>query len=187
MSIIIASKINGHVAMMCDSAESTGARSGLLTEKERYKIIKIGDVLVGSAGSVKNIRRLVEHPEWFDTDGEEFDKRFIVTKIIPRLYDDLSRHNLLETKDGAPQSNASVIMARGDRIFHVDHYFAVYEADSFAAAGCTYELIRPFLLDMKPQLGEPTCHIHEKGKMLNNHNYHFINLFIYFLLNTALV
>ena len=86
MSIVIASKIGDRVVMVGDSAETIGSEVETLTEKERMKVLKIGDVLVGSAGRVKHIRRLVEHPEWFETKGEPFDKKFIVTHIIPRLF-----------------------------------------------------------------------------------------------------
>lgn len=148
MSIIIASKIGNKVVMIGDSAESYGPRVDLLTDKERLKVLKIGDVLVGSAGKVKNIRRLVVHPEWFDTKGAPFDKKFIVTGIIPRLFEDLSEHKILNTKEEFPENEASVIMAHKDKIFLITDNFSVYEIDKAVAVGCTKELIHPTLKDM---------------------------------------
>lgn len=118
MSIIIASKIENRVVVVGDSAESLEGSVDILTDKERLKVLRIGDVLVGSAGRVRNIRRLVEHPEWFDTKGAPFDKKFIVTKIIPRLFEDLSHHRILNTQEDFPENRASVIMAHKDKIFH---------------------------------------------------------------------
>ena len=145
MSIVIASKIGDRVVMVGDSAETLGSEVETLTEKERMKVLKIGDVLVGSAGRVKHIRRLVEHPEWFETKGEPFDKKFIVTHIIPRLYDDLSEHKILNTKEDFPENEASVIMAHKDKIFFITRGFAVCEIDKAIAIGCTRELIHSAL------------------------------------------
>ena len=149
MSIIIASKIEDRVVLICDSAETSGEHLGILTERERFKVLKMGDVLVGSAGRVKNIRRLAEHPEWFDTKGAPFDKKFIVTQIIPNLFDELSKYKMLDTKGDNPKNQASIVMAHGNRIFCIDRDLAVFEVDKFAAVGCTKSLIHPFLLDMK--------------------------------------
>ena len=149
MSIIIASKIENRVVMVGDSAESFEVGVDILTDKERLKVLRIGDVLVGSAGRVRNIRRLVEHPEWFDTKGAPFDKKFIVTKIIPRLFEDLSYHRILNTQEDFPENRASVIMAHKDKIFLITRSFAVYEVDKAVAVGCTKELINPTLKDIK--------------------------------------
>lgn len=149
MSIIIAAKIEDRVVLIGDSAETSGEIVTTLTEPERFKVLRLGDVLVGSAGSVKNIRRLAEHPEWFDTKGEEFDKKFIVTKIIPNLFEELLKYKMLDTKGDNPQNSASVVMACKNRIFCLDRNLSVYEADKFAAVGCTKSLLHPFLSEMK--------------------------------------
>jgi ATP-dependent protease HslVU (ClpYQ) peptidase subunit len=135
--------------MVGDSAETIGERVELLTDKERLKVLKIGDVLVGSAGSVRRIRRLVEHPDWFDTKGAPFDKKFIVTNIIPRFFDDLSEHKILNTKEEFPESEASIIMAHKDRIFLITHSFSVFEIDKAVAIGCTKELINSAMKDIR--------------------------------------
>ena len=149
MSIIIASKIEDRVVLIADSAETSEEILSTLTEPERFKVLRLGDVLVGSAGSVMNIRRLAEHPEWFDTKGEEFDKKFIVTKIIPKLFKELAKYKMLDTGGDNPKNRASVMMAYKDRIFCIDRDLSVYEADKFAAVGCTRAILRPFLLDMR--------------------------------------
>ena len=149
MSIIIAAKIKDHVAMICDSAESAGDSVSTLTERERFKIRKLGEVLVGSAGRVRCIRRLVEHPEWFDTGGEPFDKRFIVTNVVSRLFDELARFRMLNTEGDFPENEASIVIAYKDKLFCIDDSFAVREVDKFASVGCTKELIRPYLMDME--------------------------------------
>ena len=149
MSIIIAAKVSDRVVMIADSAELIGERVAALNIPERLKIIRINDVLIGSAGSVKNIRHLIENPEWFDTKGEPFDKKFIVTCIVPKLYRELEEYNHLEFRDDIPTNAASVIMSHKDKIFYMDNSLAVHEIDKVTSVGCTKELIRPLLIDMK--------------------------------------
>ena len=149
MSIVIATKVDNKVVMMADSAETLGEKVTTLTEPERMKVLVIGDVLVGSAGRVKNIRRLAEHPEWFDTKQKEFNKEFIVTKIIPKLFQELEKHEFLDTDDDFPKNEASVIMSCGNRIFYMQPDFSVHEINKFVAVGCTKRLIHSTLSNIQ--------------------------------------
>ena len=150
MSIIIAAKTDGYVTMTFDSLEISGGCCRLLEDDERRKVLVIGNVLVGSAGRVSSIRRLVSHPEWFDTHGRPFDKRFIVTQIIPKFYEELDKHELLKTEENEPNGlDASIMLACGDRLFEIDSTFAVNEVDKFCAVGCTKRLIFPLISEME--------------------------------------
>ena len=99
MSIIIAVKENNRVLMMGDSMEISREESYTLHDEKRLKILVLGDVLVGSAGRVRSIRRLVSHPEWFDTKGAELDKRFIVNEIVPKFWAELDEHGFIKYED----------------------------------------------------------------------------------------
>ena len=148
MSIIIAAKTGDCVTMICDSLECAREQSYLLEDEERYKIQMIGNVLVGSAGKVRAIRRLISHPEWFDTDGKPFDKRFIVTEIVPKFFKDLDEYSLLKCEKGEiPSSSSSVLMACEDRLFLLKDNFSVFEIDKCCAIGCTKYLIDPLIRD----------------------------------------
>ena len=150
MSLIIAAKIGDRVVMMGDSAESVGPFVESLTERERLKVLRVGDALVGSAGKVQSIRHLVENPEWFDTKGEPFDKKFIVTHIVPELFDELDKYGVLgKDDDDIPCNRATSVIAHRDRIFFLANNLSVYEVDKFVAVGCTRELVFPLLRDMK--------------------------------------
>lgn len=149
MSLVIAVKEKDRVVMMTDSHETSGAYLSRIYDKNRYKIQVIGDVLVGSVGTVANIRKLITHPEWFDTKGEEFDKRFIVTNIVPKFYEELKKSRMLEIKEGEkPKSKATFIIAVKDRIYKIYGDFGVVEFDKSTSAGCTNGLIYPYIKDI---------------------------------------
>ena len=149
MSIVMAVKTGKKVIMMADSAESADEHISVLTEPERRKILVLGDVLVGSVGSVKCIRRLVDHPDWFDTKGEPFDKRFIVENIVPKLYSELEQYEFLEERDGEMYNNAFFLLAHKNKLFYLNNRFAVYEVDHGFAVGCTDNLVDPMIKNVE--------------------------------------
>ena len=145
MSLIIATKTKDRVIMMCDSVTTSNPNYAVINDEIKYKTTRVKDVLVGTAGRVAAIRRLTAHPEWFETNGEPFDKRFIVKNIIPRFFRDLDEHGLTEEYDGMPAFDGGIILAHKDKIFQILRGFEVHEMDKVAAIGCTRTLVAPIL------------------------------------------
>ena len=144
MSLVVAVKQNDRVIMMADSVTSSGESLTEITDPHLFKIQKIGQVLVGSVGTVQNIRTLTTHKEWFDTKKEELDKKFICKNIIPRLIDALSKDHLLENGE-VRRNKATVLIAKGSRLFIINHSFQVFEIEDFSAIGYTESFARPII------------------------------------------
>lgn len=160
MSLVIAVKEKDRVVMMADSAETSGEYLSRIYDEGRYKIQVIGEVLVGSVGKVSNVRKLLTHPEWFDTKGKEFDKSFIVNNIVPRFYEELKNSRMLEINENElPKSKATFIIAVKDRIYKMFNDFSVMEYDRSTSAGCTTGIVYPYIKDIE--------HGQEKEKMLD--------------------
>lgn len=150
MSLIIAKRENDRVVMMADSCTSGTSFRDTLTNKVNCKIVVIGDTLVASSGRVACVDVLINHEEWFDTMGEELDKKFIVTNIIPKYQRELKERGLIVTsKDGAPmpEADSSHLIAHKDKLYQIYGDFSVREVDRRTFIGCTRTVAFAWLED----------------------------------------
>lgn len=151
MSLIIAVKHDDRVVMMADSYSSGGSYRTILNPESNAKIVIMNDdVLVGGAGRAFSIDTVTSHPEWFDTKGAPLDAKFLITSVVPKMYEELSKNRLLkEEKEGAPAPSveARFIVAQNDRIFKISRDFSVREMDTVAFIGCTSEFAFTWLED----------------------------------------
>ena len=142
MSTVVAVRRNGKVYLASDLLKG---RFGLyieMTSETNLRIRKLKNgILIGSIGYKAQTFRLYLNESWFTPkNGEKFDKKFIVTSIIPKYIARLKKDGALEQGDedektNAPFTSSSFIVVSGQDIFVIDSEFNVTEIDKIAVLG----------------------------------------------------
>ena len=103
-----------------------------------FKIHKLKNgVTVGAIGPLAEVQKLYLNESWFNPPKDTpFDKKFIVTSIIPRYIDYLKEFNLLEDSDDDdtdyPHTSSSFIIAKDKDMFLIDSNFGVFIMNDIA-------------------------------------------------------
>ncbi|MBO5945412.1 MAG: hypothetical protein J6Q69_02280 [Clostridia bacterium] len=138
MAAIFAIERNGVVYLGADAVRtSSGDVTYYVNSASNLKLtVMPSGVVVASVGYMAPALQLTLRDEWFETEeGEAFDKRFIVTKIIPRFYeaikdrtewDDRERHYCKSVR-------VSFLIAKGSDIYAVFSNLSVTKCDGLAA------------------------------------------------------
>ena len=93
-------------------------------------------IVVAATGPMLMTQRLWLHDEWFELkEGETFDKRFIVTKIIPQYYEEIKDMDVWEERKHhyVKETGAGFIIAKGGDIYEVFNDLSVVKCDKLAA------------------------------------------------------
>ena len=157
MSLVVAVKHEGVVYLGADTRTTRGERVRATVAEDDLKIHRLGDCLVGGAGSVASIQIMTSHPEWFDLRGKPLTKKYIVQRIIPKYYElvkELDKLENLDSDSDVPKCGCSFLMTDGAKIFRVDNDFEVIELLSYGQIGCTERIALTFLLNM-PKGADP--------------------------------
>lgn len=151
MSLVVAIKHDGVVYLGADTRTTRGERVRSTLAEDDLKIHRLGDCLVGGAGSVASIQIMTTHPEWFDLGGKPLTKRFIVQRIIPKYYElakELEKLENVDSDSDEPKCGCSFLITDGERLFRVDSDFEVAELSRYGHIGCTAYIALTFLLNM---------------------------------------
>lgn len=139
MSLIIAKKENGAVCFGADTLTSRGNDScfNKLAENDCKVTRMPKGILIGGAGDVRVIQRLTAHKDWFeDLDEDELCKPFLVLSIVPRLYLELKKNQLLRTDSAVARFDGAFLIAQKGDLYLLDEDFSVMEIPDFEAIGC---------------------------------------------------
>ena len=140
MSLVIAQIKDGVVYMGADTQGSIGAnyKRNSLSGSNRKIILMPHGVLVGMTGSVQNGEILCAHKEWFDDlEHEKLTKEFLVTRIVPKFYNELKMYGALK-KETPADSETTLMFAQEDRLFTMRDDFSVTVVPMFDAIGCGF-------------------------------------------------
>ena len=151
MSVIVAIKKDGVVYMGADTRTTRADRYVSNLTEDEMKIHRIGSCLLGAAGTVANIQHMSDHPEWFELEGKQLTKRFIVQNIIPKFYGVLKADDKLDKKDKEspnPKSKCSFLITDGNGLFMINNDFEVIELSRYGAIGCTRVTATTYMLSM---------------------------------------
>ena len=152
MSLVMAIKKDGVVYLGADTRSTRGAFIESIKSEPEHKITRIGNVYVGSAGSVSNVQIMISHPEWFNTQGKPLTKKFLVQNVVGKYYDELERLDKLNDEGGSqnnreyPKSGGIFIVTDGDSVFLIDSDFEVVCVHSGVAIGCTKTIAIGYIL-----------------------------------------
>lgn len=138
MSVVVAIKKNDRIYMAADTLASLGeVKKNCLSDEGRKIQLLDNGILLGTAGSVYGIQRVLAHAELFTVpkDGV-FDKKYIVQNIIPKLFKLYKEQNMLEKNKDQPDALPdSYLIAYGDKLFKISGVFDVLAIEHYATIG----------------------------------------------------
>ena len=150
MSLIVAIKKDDVVYLGADTRTTSGERVRSNLAQSDLKIHRMGACYVGAAGTVSNIQLMINHPEWFELNGEPLSKRFIVHNIIPKYYDLAKEMEKLDVSDkngNGPNCGCGFIVTDGKKLFEIYDNFEVAELSRYTAVGCTDRIALTLMLN----------------------------------------
>lgn len=109
MASIIAIEKDGVVYVGSDAVKQRCDVKYYINKESNLSVHKMkSGVIVGTLGLATISQQMWLHDEWFElAEGEKFDKKFIVTKIVPKFYEATKAHrswkearDVLETDAG---------------------------------------------------------------------------------------
>ena len=137
MGAIFAIEKDGVVYLAADAVKKCCDVELHVNKETNFKIHKMpSDIIVASCGPMIVTQQLWLHDEWFELDdGEAFDKRFIVTKLIPKLYNATKNFDVWEEEFGdfVNSTEAGFIIARGGDIYMICNNLSVVKCEKLAA------------------------------------------------------
>lgn len=121
MASIIAIEKDGVVYMATDAVKQRCEVKYYMTKESNLSIHKMKNgILVGTIGLASVAQQMWLHDEWFELDeGEEFNKKFIVTKIIPKFYESIKNHRDWEERNHVKEIEAGFVIAYKSDIYLV--------------------------------------------------------------------
>ncbi len=161
MSVIFAIKQGDTVYMGADT-QTTISRNGSHTGKEfftdaqnhyegNYKIIKLSNgVLIGYTGEAFFGQRMLVHSEWFDDVPKEgLSKRYIVEKVLPKLFETFKNEGLIDLDSGEIEMDLSMLIAYKDKLIRFDRNFDIVDVDRYGVVGSGQIFGLPSMIDTK--------------------------------------
>ena len=149
MSLVIAEIKDGVVYMGADTQVSSGETKRNLTTEPNLKITRMPHgILLGKVGAVRVSNILINFKEWFEPlEHQPLTKEFLVTKIMPKFYNELKKRELL-SREHIAGFEGSFLIAQKDKLFLINGNFTVNEVPRFDAIGAgndaaytTYQLL----------------------------------------------
>ena len=137
MGAIFAIEKDGVVYLAADAVKECCGVNYYVNKESNLRLHKMpSGIIVAAQGPMLVTQRLWLHDEWFELgEGEVFDKRFIVEKIIPRFYNEIKNKEVWEKKNHTliEETEAAFILAKGSDIFVIFADLSVTKCDKIAA------------------------------------------------------
>ena len=132
MPIITAFEKNGCVYVATDTQKEIDSVLVNLRDPENVRIKAFENgVIVGCLGKARLTQLIFANKQWFDTD--KLDKRYIVTQIVPKIYEEIKdlENWKSEEYDDEKSCSLSVVIAKGKDVF-----FITNELNVIKSSGC---------------------------------------------------
>lgn len=139
MSAVVAIKANGRFYIAADKMRKRLDFYWRVNDEFNFKIHRLKNgIIVGAVGPLSQSQKLYLNESWFNTPkGVAFDKKFIVTSILPKYTEVLRKFNLFESEEDddpvVPRISASFIIANGEDAFLIDNTLGVFVIKDYAA------------------------------------------------------
>ena len=141
MSVVVAIKENGKIMFGADSQCTKGSSRRSLSNSNNYKIWKVlgaENCLMAHVGLVReaNVVRVAQGLiSELDQLKDSVDFSFVVRRLVPALFDELSAYGILKKEDDIPYFDSSFLFAYKDRLFYISANGTVIEIDDYCAIG----------------------------------------------------
>lgn len=138
MGAVFAIEHEGVVYMAADAVKHNGSSMIYVNDRSNLKIRLLpSGILCGAIGKGRAAQRMYLHDEWFTlAEGERFDRRFLIEKIVPRFYEEMKALDLLDKPDDGVNTakvDAGFIFAKGSDIYMMYNDFSVIKCAGLAA------------------------------------------------------
>lgn len=137
MGAVFAIEKSGVVYLAADAIKECCDVNFYVNKESNLRLHKLpSGIIVAASGPMRVTQRLWLHDEWFELEeGEVFDKRFIMTKIIPRFYEAIQDMDVWEEKKERhfSETEAGFIIAKGADIYMIFSDLSVIKCDKIAA------------------------------------------------------
>ena len=139
MSVVMAVKQGDRIWFGADTQATRGGDRYNQLSPNDFKVIKFENgVLLSATGETVTSQIIFSHPEWFAVDEKKgLTKEFIVTKIIPKIYETLEAEGLLEKDDRGtpPVTKCTMMLAYKDKLFEICRDLQVIRYEDYQASG----------------------------------------------------
>jgi ATP-dependent protease HslVU (ClpYQ) peptidase subunit len=139
LSVVVAIKEGDTIWMGCDSQVTQGyTKRTLESMKKIWKPEKEKDVLMGVVGAVRDLNILSIEEEWIEElikMKNEVNYKYIIKKIIPKIFTTLSDSGRLYNKDGVKFIESNIVFAYQDKMFSIHGDGAVMESEDIIVDG----------------------------------------------------
>lgn len=121
MASIIAIEKDGVVYMGTDAVKHRCDVKYYMTKESNLSIHKMNNgILIATLGLAALAQQMWLHDEWFTVEeNEKFDKKFIVTKILPKFYDAIKDHRAWKERNEVKEIDTGFIIAYKSDIYLV--------------------------------------------------------------------
>lgn len=141
MSVVVAIKKDGVVYLGSDSQVTRGGTRTSLTNPNNFKIWKVKGVdncLMGHVGLLREacvIRVMENLVREIDVIHDEVNFEYVVTRIVPKIIDELKEFNYIETEGKFKNMESKYLFAFKDKLFIIGYDASVIEIDDYVAMG----------------------------------------------------
>jgi hypothetical protein len=138
MGAIMAIERDGVVYLGADAVRCINGVNYYMNNESNLKLHRMpSGIIIAGNGVSAIVQQMVLHDEWFElAEGEKFDKRFIVTKIISRFEKAVNREEWKCTNYDVHNVDAGFIIAKGAEIYTVLGDLSVTKCDGVASLSC---------------------------------------------------
>lgn len=135
MGAILAIERDGIVYMATDASKSLNETRVCVSAESNLKIHKLpSGILCAAIGPSHVAQRLYLHDEWFIlAEGETFDKRFLVERIVPKFYEEIKDMDVWDTDKVIKRNKTTFLFAKGSKLFIMQEDLSVSKCDGVAA------------------------------------------------------
>lgn len=141
MSVVVAIKKDGVIYLGSDSQVTRGGTRTSLTNPNNFKIWKVKGVdncLMGHVGLLREacvIRVMENLVREIDVIHDEVNFEYVVTRIVPKIIDELKEFNYIETEGKFKNMESKYLFAFKDKLFIIGYDASVIEIDDYVAMG----------------------------------------------------
>ena len=141
MSVVVAIKKDGVIYLGSDSQVTRGGTRTSLTNPNNFKIWKVKGVdncLMGHVGLLRDacvIRVMENLVREIDVIHDEVNFEYVVTRIVPKIIDELKEFNYIETEGKFKNMESKYLFAFKDKLFVIGFDGSVIEVDDYIAIG----------------------------------------------------
>ena len=139
MSVVIAVRQGGRIWFGADTQSTCGTERYNQLSPHDFKVMKLDNgVLLSMTGETASLQFILAHSEWFTVDEKKgLTKEHIVTKIVPKIYEELESEELLERADRGtpPCTKCTILLAYQDKLFEICRDMQVLRYEDSQASG----------------------------------------------------